>query len=76
METNIEMKLIDIFKKSGIFITKDNKLDKLELSSMQIVNILLLIEEEFLLFLFEEDIDFLSLKTFYDYKKIINDYIN
>lgn len=76
METNIEKKLIDIFKKSGISITEDNKSNKIELNSMQIVNILLLIEDEFLLFLFEENIDFLNLKSFYDYKEMITDYIH
>lgn len=68
----IDNQLKSIFRKIGIIITKEDYNEDLELDSIQLVMLLVSIQKSFLINVFErDDIDYTSLKTFADFKKMI-----
>lgn len=75
MEKEIENRLIEIFERSGIFILAAEYNVVLKIDSFQFVNILVDIETEFLINLFDKDYSFDKLHTFTDFYKMIMDYL-
>ena len=73
MEDEVEKTLINIFKLSGIYITDENKQIKLNIDSMQLVVLIAEIQKEFLLDLFEQNLDFRELHSFNDFLCLIQD---
>lgn len=68
----IDNQLKSIFRKIGIIITKEDYNEDLELDSIQLVMLLVSIQKSFLINVFErDDIDYTSLNTFADFKKMI-----
>ena len=68
----IDNQLKSIFRKIGIIITKEDYNEDLELDSIQLVMLLVSIQKSFLINVFErDDIDYTSLITFADFKKMI-----
>ena len=76
MADEIIEKLKLIFGRTGIYIENDDMDIALELDSFQFVNILINIEEEFLISLFDSDYLFERLQTFRDFYEMVMTYLN
>ena len=71
VESKIENKLKEIFELQGIYINENDYREKIELDSLQLVNIILDIENEFLIQIEGNLSNYALLSSFDDFKKFI-----
>lgn len=76
---NYDLKIVEklkiIFENVGVYLEEDDLDERIEINSLQFVNIIIKIEEEFLLRISSERYDYSELISFRDYLDMINSYI-
>lgn len=78
MENNnidITKRLVDIFELIGVYLNEDDFNEHIEINSIQFVNIILAVEEEFLIRISSDFFDYSKLKCFNDYLNLVKLYI-
>lgn len=78
MKNNVDKNkkiLFDIFKSVGVYIDENNFNEKIEMDSLQFVNVIIQIEQEFMIRITEDYYNYEELVTFNDYINLINRFI-
>ncbi len=72
---DITKRLMNIFELIGVYLNEDDFDEHIEINSIQFVNIILSLEEEFLIRISSDFFDYSKLRCFNDYLNLINSYV-